>query len=175
MLIAAQIIGFAAVGLYLLSYQLKKRAHIVWVTFASNLFYVLQYVLLGAFSGAILDVLSTVVSFLAARKNAPSMKRYARLLCLVTVFATVLIGVAIALIRRDPIELIPVAGAAFQTVGLWCDKEQTIRKFGLCGSPFWLAYNLISKAYGAALGSTLAMISIITSLIRYGKKREEKA
>ena len=77
-MIAAQCIGFLAVGLYLLSYQLKKRAHIVWVTFVSNLFYVLQYCLLGAFSGAVMDVLSTLASFLAARKHASSMKKYAK-------------------------------------------------------------------------------------------------
>ena len=54
MLIISQIIGLGAVGLYLLSYQLKKRSHIVWVTCISNALYVLQYLLLGAFSGAVI-------------------------------------------------------------------------------------------------------------------------
>lgn len=171
MLIAAQIIGFTAVGLYLLSYQLKKRAHIVWTTFASNVFYVLQYILLGAFSGAVLDVLSTVVSFLAARKNAPGLKKYAKYICLAAVLVTIAIGLVIAILQKDLIELIPIAGAVFQTIGLWCDDEQTIRKFGLCSSPFWLVYNFISQAYGAALGSFLAMVSIITALVRYRKTK----
>ena len=70
LLVASQIIGLAAVGLYLLSYQLKKRKQIVWVTCISNALYVLQYVLLGAFSGAILDFMSTVSSFLAAKEVA---------------------------------------------------------------------------------------------------------
>ena len=174
LLIVAQIIGFVAVGLYLLSYQLKKRSHIVWVTFTSNIFYVLQYFLLGAFSGAVMDILSTVAAFLAGRKNAPHFKKYTKWLALSTILMIVVIGLAIAFIQRDLIELLAIAGAIFQTIGLWCDNEQTIRKFGLCSAPFWLAYNLISKAYGAALGSTFAIISITVSLLRYRENKKEK-
>ena len=167
--IVAQIIGFVAVGLYLLSNQLKKRSHIVGVTFVSNIFYVLQYFLLGAFSGAIMDIASTVASFLAARKNAPRVKKYTKRVALSTILMIAVIGLAMAIVQRDWIEILPVAGAIFQTIGLWCDNEQTIRKFGLCGAPFWLVYNFISKAYGAALGSAFAMISIVVSLARYRK------
>ena len=63
MLIISQVIGVAAVALYLISYQLKKRRDIVWVTCISNALYVLQYILLGAFSRAIMDFMSTVSSF----------------------------------------------------------------------------------------------------------------
>ena len=171
LLILAQVIGFLAVGLYLLSYQLKKRTHIVWVTFVSNVFYVLQYFLLGAFSGAAMDILSTVASFFAGRKNAPSMKKYANLLSVLTTLSIAVIGLCLAWIQRDWFELLPVAGAVFSTVGLWCDDEQKLRKFGLCSAPFWLVYNFASQAYGASLGSLFAIISIVVSLIRYRKNK----
>lgn len=173
-LIIAQIIGFVAVGLYLLSFQLKKRAHIVWTTFFSNTFYVLQYLLLGAFSGAIMDILSTAASFLAAKKHAPRFKKHARLIAALSVLVIAAIGLCTAIIRHSLIELIPTFGAAFSTISLWCDNEQTLRKFGLCSAPFWLVYNFISKAYGPTLGSLLAMISIIVSLIRYRKNKKTK-
>jgi len=168
-LIIAQIIGFAAVGLYLLSYQLKRRVHIVWVTFFSNIFYVSQYLLLGAFSGAVMDILSTIASFLAAKKNSPRFKKHAKWVATATIVVIFGIGLILAFFQQDYIELIPIAGAIFQTISLWCDDEQTIRKFGLCSAPFWLGYNFISRAYGAALGSALAIVSIITSLVRYRK------
>ena len=68
LLIVSQVIGLGAVALYLLSYQLKKRRQIVSATCISNLLYVLQYILLGAFSGAVMDTLSAVGSFLAGRR-----------------------------------------------------------------------------------------------------------
>ena len=69
MLIISQVIGVFAVALYLLSYQLKKRSHIVWVTCISNALYVTQYILLGAFSGAVMDFMSTVSSFFCCEEK----------------------------------------------------------------------------------------------------------
>ena len=169
MLVASQIIGFAAVGLYLLSYQLKKRKHIVWATCISNGLYVLQYVLLGAFSGAIMDMLSAVGSFFAGKKHSSCFEQYTKMIAVINLVVITVAGLAIAIIQRDPIELLPIAGALFQTGGLWCENEQTIRKFGLCSAPFWLIYNFISQAYGAAIGSVLVIVSVVTALIRYRK------
>lgn len=171
LLIVSQIIGLAAVGLYLLSYQLKKRKQIVWVTCISNALYVLQYLLLGAFSGAVMDFLSTVSSFLAAKKNDNPFKRYTKRLALSNMLVIATVGLATAFFQKEWIELLPIAGALFQTGGLWFDDEQTIRWFGLCSAPFWLIYNFISQAYGASLGSVCAIISIIISLARYHKTR----
>lgn len=170
MFIVSQFVGFAAVGLYLLSYQLKKRNQIVWVTCISNALYVLQYILLGAFSGAVMDILSTVSSFFAAKKNVAPFNRYSNILVWSNMIIIAVIGLISAFVQREWIELLPIAGALFQTGGLWCDNEQTIRRFGLCSAPFWLIYNYISHAYGPALGSLIAIVSIIISLIRYRKR-----
>lgn len=170
MLIVSQFIGLAAVGLYLLSYQLKKRRDIVWVTCISNALYVLQYILLGAFSGAIMDFMSTVSSFLAAKKNQPAFKKHARWLAISNMIVITVVGLISAYLQKEWIELLPIVGALFQTGGLWFDNEQTIRKFGLCSAPFWLIYNYISQAYGAALGSVIAIVSIVTAMVRYRNK-----
>lgn len=170
LLIVSQIIGLAAVGLYLLSYQLKKRKSIVWVTCISNALYVLQYVLLGAFSGAVMDFMSTVSSFLAAKKNDEPFKRHSKWLAASNMVIIVAVGLISAYLQREWIELLPIAGALFQTGGLWFENEQTIRKFGLYSAPFWLVYNYILQAYGAALGSVIAIVSIIVAMVRYRKK-----
>lgn len=175
MLIISQIIGLTAVALFLLSYQLKKRKQIVFVTCISNVLYVVQYVLLGAFSGAVMDLLSAVGSFLAGRKHSVNFAKHTRLIAFANLALIAAAGIAIAVLRNDYIELLPVAGAIFQTGGLWCEKEQNIRKFGLIGAPFWLVYNLISQAYGAALGSMLVVGSAVIAIVRYRKNQKEKA
>lgn len=180
LLIVSQIIGVLAVALYLLSFQLKKRKQIVWATCLSNALYVLQYLLLGAFSGAVMDFLSTVCSFFAGKKNADRFKRYIKLIAVLSFGLIIIAGLVLAVVQRDPIELIPIAGALLQTGGLWFEDEQTIRKFGLCSAPFWLVYNFISQAYGAALGSVLAICSSVVAIVRYKKEsnsqsKEEKS
>ena len=170
MFIFAQIVGIAAVALFLLSFQLKKRSQIVLATCISNTLYILQYCLLGAFSGAVLDLLSTVSSFFAAKKNAPAFQRYAKAAAVITCGLIAAAGLTLALLQNSWIELLPIAGALFQTVGLWFQNEQTIRKFALAGAPFWLAYNFSSQAYGAALGSLLSIVSVLVALLRYRRQ-----
>ena len=170
-IILAQIVGIAAVALYLLSFQLKRRGQLVFVTCLSNCLYVLQYCLLGAFSGAVLDVLSTVSSIFAGKKNVPGFQRYAKGVAVAISSLIVVAGLVLAILQKSWVELLPIAGALLQTVGLWFQKEQTIRKFALIGAPFWLCYNFISQAYGAAFGSLLTMISAIVALIRYRQKK----
>lgn len=170
LLIISQIIGLLAVALYLLSFQLKRRGNIVGVTCLSNALYVLQYVLLGAFSGAVMDFLSTVASFFAANKNSALLKKYSKVIAVISFGVIVVAGLVLTLIQKKPLELLPIAGALLQTGGLWFEKEQTIRKFGLVSAPFWLVYNFSSQAYGAALGSVLAMCSSIIAMLRYRKK-----
>ena len=53
-------IGIFAVALFLISYQQKKRRNIIILNSASRAAYVLQYILLGAFVGAALDVLGMI-------------------------------------------------------------------------------------------------------------------
>ena len=134
----------------------------------------LQYVLLGAFSGAAMDSLSTVSSFLAGKKNEPRLKPYVKWIAAATLVVTAVVGTTLAIIQRDWIEMLPVAGALLQNGGLWFEKEQTIRKFGLICAPFWLVYNYVSQAYGAALGSLLAIISIVISMVRYRNGEDKK-
>ncbi len=169
LLIISQVIGITAVALYLLSFQLKRRGQIVGVTCLSYLFYVTQYLMLGAFSGAILDILSAVSSFFAGRKNAPRFRRYAKGTAIAICGSIVAAGLIIAMLRRDWIELLPIAGALLQAGGLWFNNEQTIRKFGLAGAPFWLVYNFLAQAYGAALGAALTIASTLIAMLRYAK------
>lgn len=172
-LIISQIIGIAAVALYLLSFQLKRRGQIVGVTCLSYLFYVVQYLMLRAFSGAVLDILSGISSFFAGKKNAPRFRRYAKWVAAAIVAAIIVAGLVIALVRREWIELLPIAGAVLQAGGLWFNKEQTIRAFGLAGAPFWLVYNFETQAYGAAVGAALTVASSVIAIVRYRRKENK--
>ena len=169
-LIISQVIGLTAVGLYLLSYQLKNRKQIVWTTFFSNFLYVLQYILLKAFSGAAMDGLCAVGSFFAGKKHSPKLRPYIKWIATINLVVIAVAGVSIAIAQRNIVELLPVVGALLQTGGLFCEDEQSIRKFGLIGTPFWLVYNFIAQAYGAAIGTVFIMVSAVTAMMRYRKK-----
>lgn len=164
MKIIANIIGIAAVVLCVLCYQLKTRKRIIFFNASSRVLYVLQYILLGAFEGALLDIVALLVSLLAQRKDRGWMKTHPKL----TVAGANLFVVAMGmLLYKNLFSLLPIIGVLFETGAFWLDKEKQIRFVSFFSAPFWLAYNLIFAAYGSAIGNVLMMISIGIAIVRY--------
>ncbi len=167
MLILGQIIGILATATYVLSYQQKKRKNIILVNAMSNFFYVLQYILLGAFEGATLDILSTVSTVAAHNKDKGFILKHTKFVIIIINLAMVISGL---LLYKNIFSLFPVVGAILQTGAFWITEERKIRIVSFLGGPFWLTYNIISKAYGSAIGSILCLISIGIAFYRYDYK-----
>ena len=73
-----QAVGILAVATFLLSYQQKKRRNIILLNSLSRVLYILQYLLLGAYAGAVLDVLGTLSSLRAAKQGSGFIKKTRR-------------------------------------------------------------------------------------------------
>ena len=68
---------------------------------------------------------------------------------------------------KNIFSLIAIAGVLFETGGLWLKHERHIRIVSFFGAPCWLAYNLVSSAYGSAIGNIMTMLSILIAIVRY--------
>ena len=168
--ILANIIGVFGVVLFILSYQLKTRRNIILAKIVSGFLYVVQYIMLGAFEGAMLDTAAFFVSILAFYRGSVFISKHLPLSIVLSELFIVCAGLTV---YENPISLLPIAGALFETIALWLKKEKFIRIVSIFSTPFWLAYNLISMAYGSALGSAIAFVSLTVAIIRYDvlKKR----
>lgn len=164
MKIAAMIIGVVAVTFFLLSFQQKTRMRIIAFNATSRALYILQYILLGAFSGAVLDVLGIVASMLAGLKNHPRFKKYMKLLIPLLYIAFIAAGV---LTYTRFLDIFALVGVMLHTGAFFLDDERWIRILSLVGSPFWLVYNLTSLAVGSAIGDLLSICSIVVAIFRY--------
>lgn len=165
----AQIVGLFAVLLFLLSYQQKDRKNIITMNAISRVLYIIQYIMLGAFEGAVLDVAGTVASVLAQKKDSPFIKKHLKMVIAFVNIAIVAVGLCL---YENIFSLLPIFGVLFHTGAFWISNEKTVRRLSLLGSPFWLAYNLISKAYGSSIGDILSMISIIIAMFRYDFRKK---
>lgn len=171
MILAANIIGIAAVVMFVLSYQFKTRRSIIFFNAASRVFYVLQYILLGAFEGAIMDIAALLVSLFAQHRDKGWIKKHA---AAAVVLSGVFVIVTGLLFYENIFSLLPIFGVLFETGALWLKKERSIRFVSFFGAPFWLAYNLVSAAYGSAAGNIITMVSIGIAIIRYDILRRAK-
>jgi hypothetical protein len=158
------VIGVAAVATFVLSYQMKTRKGIVICNAISRALYVVQYLFLFAFEGAVLDVLGIVASVLAQKKDSPFIKKHLKI---VVISVNLVIVAAGILLYKNVFSLLPMLGVLLHTGAFWLTKEKGIRIVSFLGSPFWLVYNLYSHAYGSAAGDVMTMVSIATAMIRY--------
>lgn len=170
------IIGLAAVAMFLLSYQQKTRGRIIVFNATSRVLYIIQYFLLGAFAGAVLDILGTVSSVVANQKNKGFVKKHTVLTFTAVNLAIVTAGVITMIFTQDYMGVFSIIGVMLHTIAFWIDDEKKIRLVSLAGSPFWLVYNFMSKAYGSVVGDLLSIVSILVAIFRYDvlpKKKKE--
>ena len=159
-----QAVGLLAVATYLLSYQMKTRGGIITLNVSARLLYILQYLLLGALAGAVLDVAGVIASLIAAKSEHPLLKKNRTLIIVLTDVMIVASGI---LVFEDVFSVLPIVAVLLQTGALWMNDERKIRIVSLIAAPFWLAYNLLSAAYGSALGNVFTLVSISTAILRY--------
>lgn len=164
----AQIIGLLAVTTFLLSYQQKERKNIIIWNVISRVLYIIQYVLLGALEGAVLDILGTASSVAAQNKDNRIIKKHLKMFIAITNLVILAAGLCL---YKNIFSLFPIAGVILHTSAFWITKEKIIRRISFLGSPFWLVYNLSSIAYGSAIGDILTMISIGTAIYRYDVRK----
>ncbi|MBQ7040296.1 MAG: YgjV family protein [Clostridia bacterium] len=160
-------VGLAAVTLYLLGYLQKKRTNIIVLNATSRVLYIIQYILLSAFEGAVLDVAGVVSSFLAQKKDTPLIKKRFK----VFIGSNILIVAMGLLLYKNIFSILPIIGVVLHTSAFWIDDEKIIRRVSLLGCPFWFVYNFVSEAYGSCIGDFLSMVSIAISMYRYDFKK----
>ncbi len=161
---AANTVGIVAVVIFLLSYQQKTRKGIVTCNIISRVLYIVQYILLFAFEGAVLDVAGTVASFLAQKRDTPFIKKHLKAVITATNIGIIVCGL---LLYKNVFSLLPIIGVLLHTGAFWLTNEKHIRIVSLIGSPFWFVYNFASGAYGSSIGDALSMVSIIIAIVRY--------
>lgn len=179
MKILPQVIGAAAVVMFLLSYQQKTRSRIILFNVISRCLYILQYLFLGAFAGAVLDVLGAISAFAAGKKHTPFIRKHTKVIFVVINAVILLAGGAIAFINKSWLDVFSIVGVLLHTGAFWMNDEKKIRYVSLVGTPCWFVYNFMSRAYGSAVGDALTMCSIILAIIKFKKtdlaKRNEIA
>lgn len=167
----ATVFGILAVLFFGLSFQCRKRRDILIVNLISRVFYILQYLLLGAFEGAAFDLLGALAELPAKAKDTAFVRRW-RICILGGIFA--LAAVAGVLTYRSPWSILPFAGVCLEIAALWLDREKQIRVVSLLAQPFWLSYNVYSAAYGSAAGNIFAAVSIVLALVRFSSRKNAR-
>ncbi len=71
---------------------------------------------------------------------------------------------------NGPISLLPFASIAVTTLGYWTNNALKIRLSQMIGSPCYLVYDVLVQSWGGVVSESIAIISIIVSICRFGWK-----
>ena len=165
----AFVVGIIAVILYLLGYLQKERKNIIFLNASSRFLYILQYILLSAFEGAVLDIAGIISSVLAQKKEQKFIRKNVKMFFIGVNIIIIAMGLTL---YKNLYSLLPIIGVLLHTSAFWIDDEKTIRRVSLLGCPFWLVYNFVSGAYGSCIGDVLSIGSLSIAMVRYDWMRK---
>ncbi len=167
--ILIQLIGFCAMAFGILSFQAKRRNTILLMQMTASILWAVQYLLLGAYTGVALNLVSIFRNLFFTKKGKSRLVD-SRLFPIAVMTVFFIAGIAT---YDGAISLFPTAAMMISTIALYITEERSIRLLSLLVSPLWLIYNIKTGALAGAICETITLISIIVALIRYRKVKSQ--
>lgn len=169
MYITAQIIGIIALTLAMISFQQKTHKYILAFQLASNVMFVFHFALLGAYTGAVLNLVAALraVVFVNKGRAWADKKLWLYLFCI--------LSVAVGIFTWENwASVLPIAGMVCGTVAFWIKTPKFVRLTVFPSSPLWLVYNLMNRSYAGVAAEIMNMASLIIAIIRFDIKRKSE-
>ena len=171
--VIAQILGIGAMLLGILSFQCMKARNYYIMVALSGLLFSVNYIMIGAFTGAVLNFLSIIRAFIFVNKKRCRDIKWLILVCGMYMVSTVLIQIFFYV---DFVQLVlalaTLAAMLVITYAMWLDNPDSIRWLTIfVSSPIWILHNSINFTIGGICCDTFNIISAIVYLIRVKFKK----
>ena len=169
MILAGQIMGWVAALMTFLSYQCKDHKKLLIVQTLSSLSICISYLLLGAWSGMLLNVICIVRNFIIYRKDIKifsySFWPYA---------LAAVMGAGGLLSWQGPMSLLVIVALVANTVFLYFPNVQNLRKSILITSTMVLIYNAYYTVWGGVVNEIIAITSSAVGIYRYRNRNQRQ-
>lgn len=153
--IVAQVIGVLAVAVSCVIFLGRKRQHILLAKFTADVLWFVHYFLIGAYSGAALNVLAIGRESVFMNKE----KKWASSKFWLVLFLCLTIGSCLVT-WEGPISLLPMLGSCSAVVSFWCTKPIHIRLMAIPAQVLWLIYGISHFSLPSFICNTMALVTI---------------
>ena len=170
--LAAQLVGFAAMAFCVSCYVCKDSRRLLTIQMIGNALFLLQYVLLNAytgFAGVVILVGSSLVQVLRMQGNAAASRKEWKWAFMIA--STAICGAT----WQDWFSILPCVGTAAFIWSNWTGDANIIRRWKvLAVGPCWIVYNLHVASYAGA-ASEFAVGTLLYTRIAEERGKPEKA
>ena len=151
----AQIIGVIAVTISCVVFLGRKRRTILLCKFTTDVLWFWHYFLIGAYSGAALNILALFREsiFMNKEKKWASSKFWLFLILSLTILSCLLTW-------EGPASLLPMIGSSCAVVSFWLTKPINIRLTAIPSQVLWLIYGTIHFSLPSFICNTMGLITI---------------
>ena len=166
--IVAQGLGIMGAGFNIGSFQLKSNKKLILSQFLGSLFFLFNYLLLGAYTGCFMNGMGVVRNFIFLGGEKTRKPYVLILLNLALIAGTILTW-------QSYLSIFPLIGMIAATVAMYLNNGRIIRVVQLfISSPCWLIYNFASMTIGGVACEIFVIVSTAISFIRFGIDGFEK-
>ena len=158
----AQIFGFIGLVLLVASYQVKLKRKLITLQICANLFYGVQYLLLGAVSGLIIMAVATMRCFVF---NLYVIKEKDIPLYQLIIFLALPITIS-PLIVTDLVTSLPIVVGCLFTYALWQKNMYVTYAAVIVVCVIWSIYMFAVGAYISIIANIIEIIGSILVIVR---------
>ena len=173
--VVAQIIGCFGILISLFIYAGKTRARILICKFISDVLWFLNLVLLGGYTGALLNLIAMIretVFYNRDRKKWASYRIWLYIFIALTMLSPIFEWVKVGAFTWIP--LLPATGSVFAVISFYSNKPRVMRYFGFVAQGFWLVYAIMLVNVSSIVCGALTITSAIIGTVReYRARRKE--
>ena len=159
-----QAIGFIGIALNIVAVQFNKHWQIILFKTLGSAMFVVQYILLKAYTGAAMDgigILRNIIFIFTVKSGKPTL--------LWIIFFAVLTVTFGVLTFEGYISFLAIGAKLLSCIAYGINNPRTIRYLGLPTSMLWVTYNSIHISIAGVINEILVTSSIIIAEIRYVK------
>lgn len=166
--VIAQIIGFCAMATAIISFQQKKRTHIMIFQLICTGLWSLHFFVLGNMPGCALNGIMTVRCVIYYFKETQKWAQHKIWLVLFLIA-----GITAGALTWDSLwSILPLIGTIISTVALWLSKPKHIRLLTIPVAVVWFVYNVHSLSYPGMCNEVFALVSILTAMWRLDRRKK---
>ena len=175
--IIAQAIGIVAMCMIVFSFQMKTVKGVATCQFFGNLLFMVNYFMLGAIVGSVLNLLAMIRAYVFMNKEKLHSDRWYWLLGFSITYVITYI-LSFTVFGTEPtawnfiLELLPIIGMVITTYSFQQKDAKMVRLLTLVNSPLWLTYNIVSFTIGGIISECMGIASIIIGMIRLDRKKK---
>ena len=165
--IVANGFGVLSTLCFIISFQVKSNKGLFIIQSIANVFYGIQFYLLGATGGLFNMGMQILRNMLLCKKEEWTWlqwKGWAPLFCVPSLIYMIVTW-------TSWLDILPFIAMVVGTFCYWTNNAKILRLSELiCVSPAWMLYDILEGAYGGLLTELVILGSVVVSIIRFGWK-----